>query len=348
MAKYYFSFLILVAVNCFAIETHQQMQKAMFDEDFFWLKPSEADNVLDNIKNGGFNVFVPCVWHGRGVSWNSELAPKEPRWLENAPKVKDPLKMLIEKAHALGIEVHPWFTVVLRQRDIFPEFARVGSPDKAFNVHNPEYREYIIELMLEVVRNYDIQGINLDYIRSMGVCLSKQCIDQYKEYTGRNLLEDYQSRWDYSPGRTAILEWNENAVTKIVSEFSRKARKIKPNLLISVDTHPVNKRVRMEGANAIRWANDGYIDLIYDMQYKKALDIEKFNKAKQTLNDKSKIALLVGNFERSRFNKTTVYPREASHVSSHMEKAKELGLESQAIGLYTYKFFTKEQMLSIK
>jgi uncharacterized lipoprotein YddW (UPF0748 family) len=319
-------------------------KRVILDEDFMWLKPDEADLLLSRIKRAGFNVFVPVVWHGRGAAWETQRVQKEPRWQDRAKNIKDPLKSLIDKAHAQGIEVHPWFTVVLRQRDIFPEFYDEGTPKKAFNIHNKQYRDFIIELMLEVVRNYDIDGINLDYIRSMGNCLSATCVADYKARTGRDLIKDDKQRWGNADAAASVGAWNEVPVTDIVKRFSEQARALKPNLLISVDTHPINRRLSMEGANAIAWANAGYIDMIYDMQYKEELDLESFDMAKAKLIKPSKLALMIGNFETSRFDKSKVWPRNAKLVAKHTWQAINAGAESKSIVVYDYRFLSNEQI----
>ncbi|WDT80450.1 MAG: family 10 glycosylhydrolase [Candidatus Manganitrophus sp.] len=93
--------------------------RAIFDEGLAWITKDLAEKLLTRIKKAGFNVFVPCVWHGRGTIWPSDLAPWDTR------KVRvpgfDPLENLIKLAEKYEIEIHPWFTVSLRQRDFLPQ-----------------------------------------------------------------------------------------------------------------------------------------------------------------------------------------------------------------------------------
>jgi len=323
-------------------------KRVMLDEEFLWLNPNDADDILDRIGSAGFNVFVPVIWHGRGVSWNSKLAGKEPRWTMRAASVKDPLKVLIEKAHKKNIEVHPWFTVVLRQRDIFPEFHEDGVPKKAFNVHDKNYRDFIIELMLEVVRNYNIDGVNLDYIRSMGNCMTAACLADYYDKTGRDLKRDSELQWKDAVSSKHIGEWNEPPITDIVKRFSEQARKIKPNLVISVDTHPENSRLKREGVRAIKWANSGYIDLIYDMQYGKTIDVASFKKAKSKLNNPKKIALMIGNFERPVFRGYPIVPRASELFVEHVDIANELAVDSGTMAVYEYLYLSDAQVEALK
>jgi len=145
--------------------------RAIFDEDILWATSRNAtDTILDRIRRAGFNVYVPCVWHGKSAYYDSQIASADPKVRQRIMSGDDPLAYLIQRAHSLGIEVHPWFTVVYRDTDQMRYFYDAGTPDKAFNVHNEAFRRFIRELMLDVVRRYDVDGINLDYIRAMGLC----------------------------------------------------------------------------------------------------------------------------------------------------------------------------------
>lgn len=324
-------------------------KRAILDEGFQWLSPLKVDEVLSRIKYAGFNIFVPIVWHGRGASWNSKLVEeREPRWIGHARQVNDPLKVLIEKAHRLGIEVHPWFTVVLRQREFYSEFYNADTPKQAFNIHNDSYREFIIELMLEVVRNYDIDGVNLDYIRSMGNCLSVACVADYKSKTGRDLKADNKLQWDDHDSGFHISKWNESQITYIVKQFSERARAIKPELVISVDTHVNNRRLTLEGADSIKWANSGYIDVVYDMQYGDELDISSFEQAKVSLHDPSKLVLMLGNFQRSVINKSTVEPKQTGLFIDQVQKVLNIAGDSAAMAVYEYRYLEEEQVQALR
>src|SRR3569623_1087438 len=51
--------------------------RVIFDEDMHWANSAaEADAILQRIKDAGYNVYVPCIYHGGG-SWHPtpQLAP---------------------------------------------------------------------------------------------------------------------------------------------------------------------------------------------------------------------------------------------------------------------------------
>ena len=365
-------FQIFLADNCNAKESSDFQNvsptkvenRIILDEDFSWLSEKEADLVLDRISRAGFNVFVPAVWHGRGVSWPSKLAPKEPRWADKRGQSEtDPLKYLIKRAHALGIEVHPWFTVALRQRDFLRDLYDVGTPEEAFNIHLPTFRKYIVDVMMDVVQNYDIDGVNLDYVRSgmsecrsanyyCDICVSSYCVADYQSKTHRDLIRDMalvKQRLD-KVAFDSIAAWNGAAIEDIVRSLRMRMTKSKPYLILSVDTHAGYDWVKFQGANAIKWANDGVIDLILHMEYDK---FEKFrwpliNNAVKALKDPKMFVLMVGNYDHSRWNKDDVWARNAKETAELVKFSQKFQPGANIAALYSYSTLSDEQLVTIR
>lgn len=322
-----------------------QEQRYIFDEVFSWITPAKREKFLADVKAAGFNVIVPVVWRGKGVSWPSSLAPRDPDWSESAGA--DPLKDLIVRAHELGMKVVPWFTVSHRLRNFFPEFHGPGTPDQAFNIHDEGFRTFIVQLMMEVVDRYDIDGLNLDYVRAKGICKSSACQTQYGSLTRRDLLQDADNMWKRQDSGDSIAQWNAESVTRIIEDLSAKVRARRPNLPISVDSHPIAKFTYLEGASSIAWANRGLIDIIFDMQYTKNIDVAAVNGAKSKLLDPAKYVLLVGNYEMSTTDTQRVWPRDASAVSELLKQSQLYSQKARAAALYEYPYLNREQIDAI-
>lgn len=120
---------------------------------------------------------------------------------ENPPQFYDPLKYLIQKAKQYGIEVHAWLNVynLLTLPDTSYRLA-ISQPlhialDENYRWNakifaknsqgewlitsdnmkliwldpaNPFVRNYLLKVVVELVKNYDIDGIHFDYIRFPG------------------------------------------------------------------------------------------------------------------------------------------------------------------------------------
>ncbi|MBN1453552.1 MAG: family 10 glycosylhydrolase [Anaerolineales bacterium] len=137
--------------------------------------PEKVDLMLARAEAGHLNaVFVNVFVYGHAY-YNSALLEKDP---ELAPDF-DPLGYTIEQAHQRGIAVHAWLVAgpvgyhgapgpIL---DEHPDWAMVGSEDQKrfwLNYTRPDVRQFIIDLALEIVNNYDVNGLHFDYTRYPG------------------------------------------------------------------------------------------------------------------------------------------------------------------------------------
>jgi len=163
--------------------------RVILDEGTSYLKEG-PDAVIDKIKRAGFNVYIPCVWHGRGAIYRSKTTVVEPRFARYFKGLADPTAEMIRKAHAAGIEVHPWFCVAYRgEPDPHPEFSRDGMPTEGgyltpYDMQDPAFRDFIVKEIVAFATDYDVDGINLDYIRTLGISYSKIARELYEKKYG--------------------------------------------------------------------------------------------------------------------------------------------------------------------
>jgi hypothetical protein len=271
--------------------------RVIFDEDMEWATSRGAtDRIVATIKKAGFNVYIPCVWYGGNTLYPTTLAPMLPALAHIHSRASDPLAYLIEKAHMNGIEVHPWFEVVRRDGASFPEFAGDGVPAGAYDVHNPRFRSFIVELMTDVLRRYQVDGINLDYIRSMGNCTRASCLSDYRRFAGRELLADIGVSSNRKEAAISIRQWNRRAVGQIVSAIADKASRLRPGLVISVDSSLNAEDFLSQGNDAVEWANRGLVDVVYHMDYARCPDWKAASNARQQFYDRGKMVMLLADF----------------------------------------------------
>lgn len=316
--------------------------RAIFDEGLNWWSVAGAEKVLQRIKKAGFNVFMPCVWHGRGTIWPSNLAP----WDSANTQVPgyDPLANLMTQAAKYEIEIHPWFTVSLRQRWFLTSYFNSMTPWGYFDVHNPAFRQFISSLMMEVVSRYRVHGVNLDFIRAGGVPTSSRYVTEYRTLTGRDLIAD--AKLATLPGvdlnqLKELIGWQEAAVRDIVLRVSRQARQVNPNIVISVDATPGNPLVTIQGQNSMKWADEGLVDVIYSMDYSANPDYTKVRNFQSSMKRPEAMVLFGGNFDRT--PEGVVVPRAGSKVAEILTQARSIGYEN-GVGLYLYSMLSDEQI----
>lgn len=320
--------------------------RAIFDEGLAWITKDSAEKLLTRIKKAGFNVFVPCVWHGRGTIWPSDLAPWDTR------KVRipgfDPLENLIKLAEKYEIEIHPWFTVSLRQRDFLPQLEffeqrfKEGTSRQAFNIHSERFREFISSLIVEVATRYPVQGINLDYVRSGGMCKTNSCIEDYKRHSGRNLVKDWSLKNLPGVDLNALAAWQEAAVRDIISRISIGARKTRKNLVMSVDAVPGSSDTKLQGQDSMKWADEGLVDVVYSMDYQASPDFEKIRNFQSKMKRPEALVMLCGNYDRDGSGKKVI-PRDALRAAEILLEARSIS-RGNGVGLYLYNMLSEEQI----
>lgn len=322
--------------------------RVIFDEDMHWaLSPEHTDAILQRVKAAGFNVYVPCVYHGGGSWYPTTLLAPDPKLVERFKQNPDPLAYLIEKAHSMGIEVHPWFTVMYRGGDSNPQFAGEGTPAGAYNVHNAAFRTFIVNLMLDVVQRYDVDGINLDYIRAMGICTSSDCAADYNRKTGGTLMLDLNAQYVYGPARIRLEQWQDAAVKDIVSRVSIQAKQIKPHVVISIDGHatPPELARPLEGRNELDWAESGLVNVIFNMDYKRDVDVINAEKVRSVLSVPDRLMILFGNYDSR--DDGIARSREGELVTAYVEYSQRKWPGS-GMAFYIYWMLNDEQLQALR
>lgn len=323
-----------------ADEPLEQESRAILDEGLNWVTKDSAERVCARIARAGFNVFIPCVWHGRGTIWPSKLAP----WDSHNVRAQgfDPLGNLLQTAERYHIEVHPWFTVSLRQREFFQEFYDSGTPAERFDIHREPFREFMYSLIFEVAAMYPIHGINLDFVSAGGICESPWCVEDYRRQTGRNLLVDRQIRrvpgWDMKE----LIDWQAAAVTDLVSRVSISCRRAKPNIVISMSGDPVHPLLRIEGHDSGKWADEGLIDVLYNMHYEPTPDFGALKAIQSAMKRPEAMVVGIGNYEEATAS-SPVRSREPAQLAELIRTTRNIQ-QGNGVAIYLYSMLTEEQI----
>ncbi|MFW5886037.1 MAG: glycoside hydrolase family 10 protein [Halanaerobium sp.] len=239
--------------------------------------------LLDLAEKANFNaVFPETFYKGMALIPDNELFVQDPRfksWQE------DPLKVLVEEAAARNIEVHPWVWVfnentagspgrILTEN---PDWANKNKKGEIVSYHNSTWlsparkdvRDYLQERYVYLVENYDLDGLNLDYIRFP---------EEYRGSFGYDSVsvEKFKEEFELDPfeiksGSSEFAIWNqyrEDLITKMVRETSQKLKAAEPDLLISADVIPGREEARYRALqNWSYWLQESYIDFVLPMTY---------------------------------------------------------------------------------
>ena len=322
--------------------------RALLDEGTGWNTPENIPEIVAKLKRAGFNVYVPCIWHGRGTRWAFEGYPPDERMAEQFAQTEgDPLAMLIEQCHAEGIEVHPWFCVVKREGDILPEFVEDGTPAKFFDAHRPAFREFITGLMTAVIERYEVDGINLDFIRTGGLCTGPLCEAEYRAKFGSEMDEDAKLTTEEGWANPKIVQWQNECIGEIVRRVATRGCELRPGLIVSVDGHPhaPGEAPDSNGRNEGPWVDAGWVDVVYAMDYSRELSWVRLDRVREASEHPEAYVELCGNYERTETGH--VVPREGELVAQQIEFCRRKW-PGNGVGLYLWSMLSDDQIEALR
>jgi uncharacterized lipoprotein YddW (UPF0748 family) len=225
---------------------------------------SEIETTIDRVQATNCNAIVAQVVR-RADFYGDRGHP--PRTADDAVDDDiDPLATLIEHAHDAGIEVHGWMVVGKLWDD---SLDAPSQSDHPFNTHGPEsddpwitysvdgdptdsngnyYFEYghpgahryLRDTARSIVANYDVDGLNLDFIRYPGPDPEANAAPEQPPRFGYNpvALDRYKAatgRTDPDPDDESFVEWRREQVTALMRRIYHTCFTIDPSVRVSVD-----------------------------------------------------------------------------------------------------------------
>ena len=134
-------------------------------------------DILDKHVEAGMNAVLWHVRQGGTVYYPSTIEPWG-SYLGYTDPGYDPLAYAIEEAHKRGLELHGWFntfhcssTHTGAPAAEHPEWVcrdGNGTPMPESRSLSPglkDVRDYLVSLVVEIVNNYDVDGVHFDYVR---------------------------------------------------------------------------------------------------------------------------------------------------------------------------------------
>ncbi|NJR58738.1 MAG: family 10 glycosylhydrolase, partial [Cyanobacteria bacterium CRU_2_1] len=258
--------------------------------------------IFDQLAAAGINtVFFETVNAGYPI-YPSDVAPQPNpltrRW--------DPLEAAVDLAHERGMELHAWVwtfaagnhahnRVVNLPIDYpgpvisaHPDWAGYdnrgnlilsGQEEPFLDPANPAVRGYLLDLFEEIITRYDVDGLQLDYIRypfqnanagrSFGYGVAAR--QQFQRITGVDPIT-LSPRGSDERSRQLWQQWTEfriEQVNSFVADTSDLIHRLRPNVVLStaVFALPEPDRLQKIQQSWETWARAGEVDMIVLMTY---------------------------------------------------------------------------------
>ncbi|MBP5230238.1 MAG: family 10 glycosylhydrolase [Clostridia bacterium] len=261
-----------------------------------WLRPvqsnaAEVDQFVEELYRNGINTV--CV---EGL-FNSTVimnVPEDSLFAHNPSFSYDVLQAYIDACRKRNMECHLWMAIchvsnisgtnyaksLARKK---PEWLAKNNAGTLANENNflmidpanEEAREYLISFYEYIVRTYDIDGFELDYIRycdngEYDFGYTDAAFKGFREEYGTDVTPKYDTKADY---------WNDwvqyrcDCISRFVRDISARLKKVKPGIVIAADVVPnptVGKSRNYQ--DYMGWVKEGWIDLLHPMAYGDGFD----------------------------------------------------------------------------
>lgn len=197
----------------------------------------ELRAILDTLQAVGINTVLLQTRLRGDVIYPSLIEPFSSVFTgkEGRRPAYNPLAFAIDECHRRGMQCHAWMVALQVKDNIYVDPSQ------------PAVVDHLCRMVDEVVRNYDVDGIHLDYIR-------------YPEKT------------------KGQEQWRRDNVTRCMRAVYHTAKSLKPWLCVSAATlgkYRDTKRYPSYGWNAYNtvfqeaqaWTSEGIVDALFPMLY---------------------------------------------------------------------------------
>lgn len=245
----------------------------------------ELIGILEHHKSIGINAIMlqirptaDALYAKSRELWSHWLVGQQ--GLSPAPGY-DPLAFAIQEAHFRGIELHAWFNPyratmsagqqtspqhITKKR---PELFYTYGGQKLFDPGLPEVRSYIVQVILDVVKEYDIDGVHFD--------------DYFYPYRiAGQTIKDSETFAKYPNGFARIDDWRRNNVDLLIKMVNDSVHHYKKHVKFGVSPFGIWKNYREDTlgsktnglsnyhelyADSRKWIKEGWVDYINPQIY---------------------------------------------------------------------------------
>lgn len=294
--------LLLAGVTAGAVEEYRGFWVDAFNKGF--KNMDEIKKLVKDVRDANCNVVFIEVRKFCDAYYNSAYEPKSS---DIAPGF-DPLKEVIKLCHDTAdgksfIEVHAWLVTyrskigAMKIPEGLPKHISIAHPEWISQDINgnkspgKEEREYLdqgvpgviehnVNVVMDIVKNYDVDGIHFDYIRYAELT-NKQGYNiwGYNPITVERFNRLYKKSGQPEPSDPQWISFRHRQIADLLRKVYASVKEVKPQVKVSAATvnwGGVNSGFKNSDPykttlqNWVGWMADGMLDINCLMNYKSA------------------------------------------------------------------------------
>jgi len=298
---YIFLILLLVSIGSFLHGADPELRGVWFA----WAGgevPTNEDiaRAMDALAEANFNIVYVDVWRYGYPYFRSETFHKYiGLYTDPAVGERDILAEMIAEGHRAGLEVEAWFEAGFMATQGYndhlyrakPEwFAKnregdvplYGAGGMSLSHTHPEAWQFLIDLTQDVIRNYDVDGVEFDRVRYPGLdCgYDSTTIALYKaEHEGTEPPQNTaDSDW---------IRWRADKLTEFVGVFYDSIKAMNPDIIVS--NAPLPWGYEQFCQDWVAWVNQSFLDVAQVQMYNSTNDsyVWRLDTERVKMNDQS-------------------------------------------------------------
>jgi uncharacterized lipoprotein YddW (UPF0748 family) len=276
------------------------------DSDVLFTRDRLATAIKD-LRQLNFNTIYPVVWNWGYTTYPSKVAkrivgssfmPKQAAGILINRKLskseglegRDVLKEVVTQGHKQGIAVIPWFEFgfmlpgttdpagsdfakrhpdwLTQKQDGGTLWKEGKDPRVWLNPFKPEVKKFIIDLVVEVVRKYDVDGIQFDdhFGLPSEFGYDKFTVDLYKrEHQGKLPPKDFKNE--------AWINWRADKITLLMRDLFVAIKAANPKAIVSISPNPQTFAKSFFLQDWAKWERQGLVEELLIQVYRDKLDI---------------------------------------------------------------------------
>lgn len=275
------------------------------DSDVLFSRDRLATAIKD-LRSLNFNTIYPVVWNWGYTIYPSKVAnqvvgssfmPKKSAELLIGRKLgeaeglegRDVLQELVTQGHKQKLAVIPWFEFGLMvpgtsdpagsdlaklhpdwltvKQDGNPNWKEGKDPRVWLNPFRPDVRKFIIDLVVEVVKKYDVDGIQFDdhFGLPYEFGYDRFTVDLYKsDHQGKLPPKDAKDEeW---------TNWRADKITDFMRELFMAIKAVNPKAIVSISPNPQGFAKSFFLQDWAKWERQGLVEELLIQVYRDKLE----------------------------------------------------------------------------
>jgi uncharacterized lipoprotein YddW (UPF0748 family) len=274
------------------------------DSDVLFTRDRLATAIKD-LRQLNFNTIYPVVWNWGYTTYPSQVAkqvvgssfmPKKSagilinRTLSKSEGLegRDVLQEMVVQSHKSGISIIPWFEFgfmlpattdpagsdfaklhpdwLTQKQDGGMIWKEGKDPRVWLNPFKPEVKKFIIDLVVEVVKKYDVDGIQFDdhFGLPSEFGYDKFTVDLYKsDHQGKLPPKD--------PKNEEWVNWRADRITDLMHDLFTAIKAVNPKAIVSISPNPQSFAKSFFLQDWAKWERQGLVEELLIQVYRDKL-----------------------------------------------------------------------------